>query len=100
MNTGNVRANQHRVMYHGRRDQIFVVTNVEATSLPDGSRARRFAYRDEWPQVMGVSASHSAAAQLTFQAVPFHRSIRVLVAPTSPTAQALPPDTAATPNRA
>src|SRR6516165_739351 len=46
------------------------------------------------------AASHPAAAQLTFQAVPFHRSIKVLPAPTLPTAQALVAETAATADRA
>src|SRR5215472_8124375 len=49
---------------------------------------------------MDESAGHLAAAQLTFQAVPFHRSIKVLPAPTLPTAQALVAETAATADRA
>src|SRR5690348_373148 len=72
-----------------------------ATSLLDGSRRRRFpAPGRPAPQAMDESASHSAAAQLTFQAVPFHRSIKVLPVPDWPTAQALPAETAATPDRA
>src|SRR6266571_4409954 len=52
------------------------------------------------PRTTVRTASHWAVGQLTFQAVPFHRSIRVLAAPTSPTAQALVREVAATLKRA